>query len=252
MKLEVMLSVMNLNKKNLDKMNITSKCTVINQCEKNDSEQYKNFNIYSYNEIGLSNSRNRALEHITEDIILICDDDVIYSDTYEKDIITEFKNNPKADMIMFNMENPYRKKRINTKRKRIHFYNSLNYGSANIVFKRSKLDNIKFDTLFGSNATYSNGEDALFITNFIKRKLKIYASPIFIGKIVDSKSTWFKGYTEKYFFDKGALFTAISKRFRHILMLQYLLRHRNVLAKYKFKEAYKIMKKGSADYLNRI
>lgn len=31
MKLEVLLSVMNLNKKNLDKMNITSKCTVINQ-----------------------------------------------------------------------------------------------------------------------------------------------------------------------------------------------------------------------------
>ena len=32
MKLEVMLSVMNLKKEDLDKMNITSKCTVINQC----------------------------------------------------------------------------------------------------------------------------------------------------------------------------------------------------------------------------
>ena len=61
MKLEVLLSVMNLNKKDLDKMNITSKCTVINQCGKNKQEKYKNFNIYSYDEIGTSNSRNRGL-----------------------------------------------------------------------------------------------------------------------------------------------------------------------------------------------
>ena len=86
MKLEVMLSVMNLEKENLDKMNITSKCTVINQCEKNDSEKYKNFDIYSYNERGAANSRNRGLEHITEDIIILCDDDVIYNEDYEKNI----------------------------------------------------------------------------------------------------------------------------------------------------------------------
>ena len=41
MKLEVLLSVMNLNKKDLDKMNITSKCTVINQCKTNKQEKYK-------------------------------------------------------------------------------------------------------------------------------------------------------------------------------------------------------------------
>ena len=45
MKLEVMLSVMNIKKTDLTKMNITSKCTVINQCKKNDYEQYKNFII---------------------------------------------------------------------------------------------------------------------------------------------------------------------------------------------------------------
>ena len=90
MKLEVMLSVMNLNKEDLDKMNITSKCTVINQCEKGGFEQYKNFYIYSYNEIGLSRSRNRGLENATEDIILICDDDVIYDENYEKNVIQEF------------------------------------------------------------------------------------------------------------------------------------------------------------------
>ena len=64
MKIEVLLSIMNLNKKNLDKMNIKSKCTVINQCGKEDYSEYENFNIYSYDEIGLSNSRNRGLEKV--------------------------------------------------------------------------------------------------------------------------------------------------------------------------------------------
>ena len=39
MKLEVMLSIMNLKKEDLDKMNITSKCTVINQCDKEEYEE---------------------------------------------------------------------------------------------------------------------------------------------------------------------------------------------------------------------
>ena len=101
---------MNLNVKDLDKMNITGACTVINQCKKNKKEKYKNFNIYSYNEIGTSNSRNRGLGHIKEDIIILCDDDVVYNKNYEEKILNEFKNNPKADVIIFNFESPNRKK----------------------------------------------------------------------------------------------------------------------------------------------
>ena len=82
MELEVLLSVMNLNIKDLDKMNISSKCVVINQCDKKEHKKYKNFDIYSYKEVGLSNSRNRGLEHIKSDIILLCDDDVVYKDNY--------------------------------------------------------------------------------------------------------------------------------------------------------------------------
>ena len=70
MKVEVVLSVMNLKKRDLDKMNITSGCIVINQCGKESFERYKNYDIYSYNEKGVSNSRNRGLEKICEDIIL--------------------------------------------------------------------------------------------------------------------------------------------------------------------------------------
>ena len=252
MQLEVLLSVMNLNKKDLDKMNITSKCTVINQCDKESFENYKNFDIYSYKEIGVSNSRNRGLEHISEDIIILCDNDVIYNDDYEKLIIDEFKNNKDADVIIFNFNVLNRMKRINKKRKKLHIYNSLNYATYNIAFRRNKLGNIRFNTLFGPGAKYNNGSDTMFIVDLFKNKLKVYSSPIFIGTTHNNNSTWFKGYIEKYFFNKGALFTAINRRLRHILCLQYLIRHKDVLTNYKFFEAYKIMMKGSKDYLNFI
>ena len=228
MKLEVMLSVMNLKKEDLDKMNITSKCTVINQCGSNGVEQYKNFDIFSYDELGNSNSRNRGLENVTEDIILLCDDDVVYDKDYEKKVLDEFRQNEKADAIFFNMYSPNRKKRVIKKRKRLHIYNSLNYASYNIAFKRNSVisRNISFNTDFGPNSRYNNGADTMFIVDMIKNSLKIYSSHANLGTVYNKSSTWFKGYNEKYFFNKGALFTAICKPLRIPLIVQYLIRHR--------------------------
>ena len=252
MKLEVLLSVMNLNNKDLDKMNITSKCTVINQCGKESFEKYKNFNIYSYNEKGLSNSRNRGLEHVSEDIIILCDDDVVYNDDYEKIILDEFEKNKDADVITFNIDSPNRKIKLNKKNKRLHLYNSLRYTSSRIAFRRCSIGNTRFNVLFGSGSKYTSGEDTLFLVSLLKNKKRIYSSTKNIGIVYQNESNWFKGYNEKYFNDKGALFTAINYRFRHVLMLQYLLRHKEVLTNYKLKEAYKIMKKGSKEYINDI
>lgn len=249
MKLEVLLSVMNLNKKNLDQMNITSKCTVINQCDKKDYEKYKNFDIYSYKEIGLSNSRNRGLEKVSEDIILISDDDIIYDKNYEENIINEFKNNPKADLIVFNVESPLRSAKKIKKRKKLHIYNSLRFASCNIAFKKESIKDIRFNTLFGPNAKFSNGSDTMFLLEVFKNKLNVYCCPINIGTVYHEKSTWFSGYDEKYFYNKGALFTAVNPKIRHFLMMQYLLRHKEVLTNYKLIKAYKIMLNGSKDYL---
>ena len=92
----------------------------------------------------------------------------------------------------------------------------------------------------------------MFIVDMLKNKLKIYSSPYIIGEAHNKKSNWFNGYNERYFYLKGILFTAISKRFRHILMMQYLLRHRYVLTEYSLIKAYKIMLRGSKEYLHDI
>ena len=250
MDLQVLLSVMNLDKKNLDKMNITSKCTVINQCNENKFEKYKNFEIYSYKELGVANSRNRALQHAKEDILLFCDDDVIYNKNYEKNVIKEFKKNPNADVIFFNLDSPNRTVKQNKKNKRLHFYNVLRYGTYCMAIKRNKIS-FKFNNTFGGNAKYSDGsgEDTLFVVDCLKNNLKLYSSIKNIGKVEQKKSVWFKGYTEKYFFDKGALFCAISKRFRYILYIQYLIRHKETLKNIKLSKALKLMINGGKDYL---
>lgn len=249
MKLEVMLSVMNLNKNDLDKMNINTKCTVINQCDKNEFEKYKNFDIYSYNERGLANSRNRGFEKVTDDIIILCDDDVVYDKDYEKIILDEFKNNSKADIIIFNLNCINRKIKMNKKFRRVHFYNALRYSSVRIAFKRSSIKDIRFNGEFGAGAKYSSGEDTLFLVDCLRKGLKIYSSPKYLGTVYYFKSSWFNGYNEKFFYDKGALFTAINCRLRYFLIIQYLFRHREVLGEIKFMNAFKIMLRGSRDYL---
>ena len=248
MKVEVLLSVMNLNKKDLDKMNINTNCTVINQCGKNCFNKYNNFDIYSYDECGLSNSRNRGLEKVSGDIIILCDDDVVYDKDYKKIILDEFLNHKDADIIIFNFNCINRIIKMNKRYKRVHFYNVLRYSSFRIAFRKNRIKGILFNPTFGSGSKYSSGEDALFLVECLKKGLKIYSSPKYLGTVYQLKSSWFNGYNDKYFFDKGALFTAINPKIRHILMLQYLIRHREVLSEIKFKKAFLF---ASIDWLTR-
>ena len=254
MKLEVLLSVMNCNLKDLSKHNITSDCVVINQCDKKDYKKYKNFKIYSYNERGAANSRNRGLEHIKDDIILLSDDDMVYDDNYKEIVLNAFKENSNADMIIFNVHSPNRTKRNIKKNRRLHLFNSLHYATCNIAFKRSSLGNIRFNNLFGPNGYYKHagGDDTLFIVSFLNNRLKVYSNNNYIGTVYHERSTWHKEYDENFFFDKGALYTAINKHIRLFLIIQFLIRHNELLNKLSFNQALKCMIKGSNDYLKLI
>ena len=252
MKLEILLSVMNYKLKDLDKHNITSDCTVINQCDKEEYKEYKNFKIYNNKEKGISKSRNEALRKSSGDILLFCDDDVVYNDDYENIVINEFNKNKKADVIIFNFNNLNRKKRINKRTKRLHLFNSLNYATYNIAIRKDSLKGLRFDETIGPGTKYANGSDSVFIKSLFDRGLKVYTSSKYLGTVSNEKSTWFNGYNEKFFYNKGALFTAINRRFRKLLFIQFLIRHKEVLVNLSFKEAYKNMIKGSNDYLKDL
>lgn len=50
------------------------------------------------------------------------------------------------------------------------------------------------------------------------------ASTIFLGTVKQEDSTWFKGYDEKYFFDRGALFAAMYGHCAYAMLVLFELK----------------------------
>ena len=259
-KLQVLVSTMNQTDKSLIKrMNLRGDALVINQGSDFSREEWiengNKIEWYNFAERGVGRSRNAAWMRASGDIVLFADDDVQYKDDYIQVIQEEFKRHTDADVILFNVEstNKNRPEYQNVKFHRVHFYNYLRYGTFRIAIKRDSLwkYNIAFSLLFGGGSRYGSGEDSLFLTDCIKKKMKIYASPKKIGYVNHRESTWFSEYNEKYFYDKGALFAAISKKYVKILCLQYCIRHKNICEHLGTYKAYKYMLKGANEFEGR-
>ncbi|MGR5959091.1 hypothetical protein ACT7DJ_36455 [Bacillus cereus] len=60
--------------------------------------------------------------------------------------------------------------------------------------------------------------------------MKIKYEPIKIADLYIGESSWFTGFNKKYFYDRGAIFSALSQRWAAVLILQFAFRHYN---KYK-------------------
>jgi glycosyltransferase involved in cell wall biosynthesis len=238
----------------IDAMNIQSDVIVINQSDRNYFDEFMHkdnkIKFLSFNERGIGLSRNNAFMRATADICLFADDDVTYVDDYKESILMSFKNNPKADIILFNVPstNPDRPSHQTTKKGRVRLFNCLKYGAVRIAVRTEKVreENIHFSLLFGGGAKYGSGEDSLFIFECIKKGLKVYAEPKVIGYVSQESSSWFNGYTDKFFIDKGVLFACLSKRLAWLLCLRFVIRQRNLFKSNKsVKEAFKLMIEGT-------
>ena len=194
----------------------------------------------------------------TADIICIADDDMIYTDTYRVDILKEFEMHPEADVIVFNVEaiNGTRVAKKITKFRRIGKRESREYGSVHIAIRNKKLmyKNIYFNTMFGSGSLYSCGEDTIFLKDLIEKGFRVYKSPVCIAQVDMSESTWFKGYNQKYFRDKGALIGATYPRISYLLVLIQSIRNsKSKLGSYKnFRKIFSWYAKGLEDYKNKV
>jgi hypothetical protein len=233
MTIQVLVSTMHQKDHSLlEKMNIQSDAIVVNQCDRNEIQEFEfrgnNIKWISLNERGVGLSRNTALMRATADIVLFADDDVTYVDNYKDIVIDSFKSNKRADILIFNVTNLNEERfeaEIN-KKIRIGFYNSLKYGTFRIAARTEnlKIANVCFTLLFGGGAKYSCGEDSLFIVNCLQKGLKIFAIKENIGTVLHEVSTWFFGYNEKYFYDKGAFLSASFKYMKHIFKYYYCLK----------------------------
>lgn len=258
MDLEVLVATMHQNDHTLiDKMKLQSDTIIVNQCNRNAFEKFeykgKQVRFLSFSEQGVGLSRNTALMRATGDICLLADDDLVYVDNYEEIVLNAFKNNPKADVIIFTVtifdDNGQRTRKLENKK--VWFHNFMSYGAVRVAFKRSAIlkKNIFFSLLFGGGARYGSGEDSLFLYECLKKGLKVYTCSEKIADVYNYNSTWFKGYDDKYFIDKGIFFTTLSKRWAWLLSLQFAIRRQNRFKGNKsWIEAYKLMLKGAKAY----
>ncbi|MGX6965631.1 glycosyltransferase family A protein [Vagococcus teuberi] len=256
-KVEMLISTMNC----LDfydlyrKMNIKTDAIFINQCDKNSFFEFKvgksKVRCFSFKEKGVGLSRNNALMRSSADICIMSDDDMIYKDNYLEIIKKQYDLKPMADMILFNSlvkSNEGVRNNV-TRNGRVRHYNCLKYGTVTFTFKRESIikNNIYFSLLFGGGTRYGSGEDSLFIWSILNKRLKVYSSTETIAIVNNYVSSWFEGYTYSYFYDRGALFKSLMPYNYRILIIQFLLRHRDLYKKnnFKFKDVYKIMREGA-------
>lgn len=258
MKLEVLVSTMNQSDyKIISKMNIQSDVVIINQGATNSKEviynEKQHITWINSTDRGLSKSRNLALENSKADICILADDDLIYKTGYEQTIIEYFEQYPDIDIFAFCVSGIEGKfKNYSDKEMKINFIKSMKVSSVEIAFrsKSIKANGISFNELFGSGAKFYMGEENIFLSECLRKGLKIKFIPAYIADLHLGNSTWFKGYDESYFISKGAAFSAMSPKYSYILFHQFLLRKYKLYSKeISFLTALKAMNRGRKEYI---
>lgn len=253
MKIQLLVSAVNQDVSSLiDQMHIQTDAVVVNQCDRYGYEEIKKENsrirVFSMPERGVGLSRNTALLHADGEICVFSDEDIVLCEGYADKILKAYEELPDADMILVNVKvAPSRRTYWNEDIHRINFKNYGRYPAYSITARRDALlrANVHYSLLFGGGAKYSNGEDSLFLKDCLKAGMRIYSHTICIGEEKERESTWFSGYHEKFFKDRGVLYHYLYGRLALPLAIRFLWVHREEMCRdIPIRQAYAWMKAG--------
>lgn len=257
MDIEVLISTM--NEESIDcykRFNLETDALIINQTDHNSYEEVDTgdfkLRMISTDTRGLGVSRNLAILNSKADILVFADDDEVFESGYSKKILEEFTKHPDVDFFIFKTI-IYQDGREIVKVKEdkdLSIYNSLRYGSVHFAFKKESVrrNNIWISTYFGAGTGNGSGEDSIFIRDCFKAGLKLRTSTKLIAKIYNDDSTWFKGFDEKFFYDKGMLAKALFPKRYRLYIEQFVRRHKEMTKEIGIKEARKLMLEGANDF----
>lgn len=190
------------------KSNITGDCVIINQCDREGYEEYPTetgtARMFSSCQRGLTRSRNLAICKAQGDICLICDDDEFFVPDYEARILDAYAQLPQADVIIFKMVN--RQPSFPDQVMRLRFPKTMKVASWQISFRREKLleAGVRFDELLGAGTGNGAEEELKFLLDCQRSGLVIYYVPAEIASVAQEASTWFDGFNETFFENRGA------------------------------------------------
>lgn len=231
MKLQVLVATMGQQDMTIaEKMNIRCDAVIANQADRDEvlcrDTEYGVLKMITTPTRGVGLNRNIALAAATGDILLMADDDVVYREDMPQQVLAAFAENPDADGIVFGMDmvkdGAVTESRTEPKR-RLRVWNAMRYGTYRIAVRREALvkRNITFHQCFGGGCPFSAGEDSLFLKACLDRGLKMYTHPYVLGTCCKDTSSWFVGYNEKYFYDKGVLVRHLFPRAAYVMALYF-------------------------------
>ncbi len=226
--LTVLVAAVNKTVDLFTQMNITTPCIVANQSVSEGKFVIGDKVFISLNERGVGLNRNTALNRCTTKYAVLADDDQVFVDQYDSIIIDSFAKYPDADVLIFNIDDPSCSRYIIKENHKISWLNFARYGAVRIAFKTESIHrkNIHFHQFFGGGAKFSHGEDSIFLADCLRNKLKIYGINQTIARLnEDDSSSWFTGYNEKYFYDKGILGYCMFKKFAYLFCVQDAIRN---------------------------
>lgn len=139
----------------------------------------KDVRIFRLSEKGVSNNRNNAMAHARGELMLMSDDDLIYTPENLLTVIQAFDTLNDADYISFRYEGPAGKRYP----KDVMPLNPLPKGFSQCCFeialRRNALtDTLRFNPLFGPGAPYLKAaEDEVFLLEALRKGVKAYFYP---------------------------------------------------------------------------
>ena len=258
-KVEVLVACMHQSDDSLYRqMNLQTDAVLANQADEFGYAAYVQPNgctarLITTQDRGVGKNRNKALLAASGEYLLCADEDMIYMDGYEETVLDAFRRKPDADVIAFNLVylNRYTPgRKPGTSFKRIRFFNSMRYGAARIAIRRAAFEKatLSFSHLYGGGAKYSSGEDSLFIREALRKGLKMYYCPVAIAKVKQEASSWFRGYNDKFFVDKGILIANAFPVLKGLVLYYFAFGLRKVSGDYSFRRICKLMRQGMKEF----
>lgn len=216
-----------------EQMNIRCDALVTNQADREDAVTRETdhgvWRMITTATRGVGRNRNIGLEAADGDLLLLSDDDVVYRDDMPEQVSKAFADCPRADVIIFGMDMVRGGQVFETRSepfRRVRIWNALKYGTYRIALRGEALKRtgIRFHESFGGGCPFSAGEDSLFIKSCLDNRLRVYAHPYVLGTCCKDRSSWFVGYNDKYFYDKGVLVRHLFPRTAYVMALYFAVR----------------------------
>lgn len=229
----------------VNRSNINTDVVVVNQCDNNDVVQFTNTSVdgkpyvvkmVNTTERGLSRSRNMAISHAKSDICLISDDDEVFVSDVVDRVVKAYEEHPEADVISFKVDGTESsKKKYAQKVSRVGYLNAMHIASVQISFRRNSIlqNGITYDPEMGAGTGHGCGEENKFLFDCLRKGLRVVHVPVTIASLEDrGESRWFKGWTERFFLERGwATARYLGKPLAIVYAVYYAIKKRKAYGK---------------------